>query len=101
MQIDMHYVEAHVSGAHFAQQGVKVCSVIIQKASGIVYQFGYLHNFGFKHTQSIGVCHHDACYFIVKQGLEVFYVDRTVRLGFNFHNFQSGNHSRCRVGAMR
>ena len=104
MQIEMHYVKAHVSGPHLSEKRVHVGPVIVQKAAACMDKFRYFPDFGLKEPESIGVSHHDAGDSIVKKRLQVIHIDCAIRSGFHLYHLQSAYRCACRistVGAVR
>ena len=92
MKIDVHDVEAHVAGAHFAEQGVEVGTVIVEQAARLVHKFGNLHYLGLKHSERVGIGHHDAGHRVIEQRLEILYINRAIRFRLHFHHLETRHH---------
>ena len=47
----MNDIEAHIARTNLAQDGIQICTIVIQQASGIMHNPGYLFYIAFKHAQ--------------------------------------------------
>ncbi len=65
VQIQVHHIDAEISGAHFADQGVHICPVHVEQTALCVHDVGNLVNLLLKNPQGIGIGEHERGYVLV------------------------------------
>ena len=80
VEIEVHYVEAHIARTHGAQQRVHIGSVIVEEASAAVYKFCNLRYFALEESERVRIGHHNAGYFRSEEWFEGLYIDQPVLL---------------------
>src|SRR5947209_16912109 len=105
MQVEMHYVEAHIARAGDAKYGIGIRAVVVELAASLVYHRSDLKDIAIEESQRVGVGHHDGGDIRgigVEQCFEVFYQNAT-RPGvcFDLDRTIIGERGAGRVGAVR
>ena len=100
MEVEVHDVEAHVSGTYLAEQRVHVRSVIVEQTAASVYERGNFLDVLLKEAQSVRVGHHDTCNLVVEQRLEILHVNQSVGLGLDLDYAESADCSAGRIGSV-
>ncbi len=100
VQVDMHYIEAHVARTRYAEHRVEVGAIVVKKCPGIMHHTGNFRYLTFENAQSVGVCHHHRGNCVVEQWSESLHVDSAVRQTADGHHLKSGHGSRRGICAM-
>ena len=96
----MHDIESHITGAHLAEEGVEVGTIIIEEPTGFMHEVGDLEDLGFEHTDGVGVGHHDTSYSVIEQRFEVLDIDSAIRFRLDLDDIEASYHSRSGVSAV-
>ena len=100
MQVDVHHVETHVARSAFAQQRVKVGTVVVHQATAIVYHLGNGRYVFLERSQGVRVGHHHRSHIVAQQLFQVFGVNGAFGRAFHLHKIQSAHGGRCGIGAV-
>ena len=101
VQVQVHDVEAHITGTDHSEQGVHVGSVVVEKAAASVHEGCNFSDVPFEKAQCVGVGQHYSCDVVAEERLERIQVHEAVRSGFHFHDLKTADRRAGRVGAMR
>ena len=100
----MHHIDAQITGADNAQQGVHVGTIAIDQSAGIMDDLDCFHDLLFKETEGIGVGDHQASQGVVCLGFDGFKVNIPVTIGGDFDDLEAahgGTGRVCAVGRIR
>ena len=100
MQVEVHNVEAHIAGAHHAQERVHIGAVVVEQAAAFVHQGCDFLDIALEEAQGVGVGHHNAGDVGAEQRLEVLHVHESVGAGLHHHDVQAADGSAGGVGAV-
>jgi len=101
VKVQVQYVEAHVAGAHLAEQRVEISAVVVEQASAAVYHLRYLQYLFLEQSERVRVGHHYPGYGVVEQCGKLVGVDCTVSLRLHHYDLQTAYRRARRVGAVR
>ncbi len=59
VKVDVHDVDTGISGAELSQNGIEVCTIIVDEGVMLVCDFGNLGNVAIENAKGIGVCQHN------------------------------------------
>ena len=66
VEVKMHHVKAHVTGATDAQQGVEIGSIVVHQSAAVMYHFYDFHYVVLKESECVRIGHHHGGYGVVK-----------------------------------
>ena len=100
MEVEVDHVEAHVSGADHAHDGVEVGPVVVAEAPGLMDGLGDLQDVLVKNAHGVGVCEHEPG-GVGPNGLpQGFHVHAAVGAGGDVHHREPRHDGGGRVGTM-
>ena len=86
VQIQVHYVKAHIARSYHSEKRIHVGSVVVEQTSALMDKGSNLLYIPLEKSEGVGIGHHDSGYVISKQRLEIFDIHQTVSLGFYHHH---------------
>ena len=100
VQVHVDDIEAHVTGAYLAENGVEVGAIVIEQAAGFVDSFGYGFDLPFEHAAGAGVGHHQAGGLGATGGFQGFQIHVTIFTHRHFTDLVATHDGGGRVGAV-
>ncbi len=91
VQVEMNYVEAHVSGTHHSHNRVEVCAVVIAQTARLVHYFGDFQNIFVKQAQSVGVCKHKSRRVVADKRFQSLNVHSALAVAGNGNDFKAAH----------
>ncbi len=101
VQVEMNDVEAHVTGANLAEDGVQVCAVVVEQAAGLTDYIFDLQDPALEYAQRRRIGQHDAGRVRSDRILERRDIDIAVFIGRNLLDDATAHRRRCGIRAMR
>ena len=104
MEIEMHHVETHVSGAYLPHDGIEIGAIVVQKTAGAMDCFGNLQDVLFEQPKGVGVGQHDTGQGFIEMILHAVKGDQAPAVGADLHHLktrQVGGGRVCAVGRVR
>ena len=100
VQVDVHHVEAHISGPACTEHRVQVCPVVVHQCAAAMHQFRYLGDALLEEAESVRVGHHHCGHSVVEQAAQVVDIHRAVRATLHLDDIETAHRSRSGIGAM-
>ena len=100
MQIQVHDINAEISGTNLADQGVHVGAVHVEQSTLRMHDFGNLMNLLLEYSQGIGVGEHECGDFFIHLRGERDYIHHASGIGLHLLNVVSHHGCGCGIGAV-
>ena len=100
VQVQVQHIEAHVRGAHLAEDGIQVGAVVVEQAAGVMHHLGDLNGLPFEDAAGRRVGHHQAGGLRAYCGFQGVEVHVAVAVHRHFPHGVAAHHRRRRIGAM-
>ena len=100
VQVQVHDVEPHVTGAHLAEKGVHVGPVIVEQPTASVDKLRDFLHVGLEKPEGVRIGHHDPGYSVIQQAFKGLHIYGPVFKGTNLDDRQPADSRACGVGAV-
>lgn len=94
----MNHVEAHIAGAHLAQNGIQIGAVVIEQTPGVVHRRGNLPDLAVEQAQGARIREHDTGGAGPQGDAQGGQVQVAIRPGGNLPDLVTAHDRRGRVG---
>ena len=101
MQINMHRINAKISGSDAPDNGVKIRSITIKITTSLVQSISNLDDVALKQSACIRIGQHNRGNIITQLVLKSDQVNTTIIIGRDFINLKAQQSRRRRIGTMR
>ena len=101
VQVDVHRVDAKITRADLPDNGIEVCAIAINIASGRVDRIRNAAHIALKQAAGIWVGNHHPGHIRAQPRLECFQIDTALGACRNILDLEASKGRRCGIGAMR
>ena len=101
VQVEVHDVEAHIAGTHYAHHGVEVRPVVIHQTARSVHYLRDFQHVLLEQSERVGVGEHKRCRILSDFEAEVRNVHAAVGRGTQGHRFEPRHSGGSGIGPVR